>query len=192
MAAIPEAKGREPSSPAPESSAVATLRVLDRGLARAEELLLSLGLASLILLGAYQAIRRNFIPPSPIWADELIRYSVFFIGLVGGALAAQSDRLINIDMLTRLFSVRGKLVLRLVTAAFTIYVCWLFFTGGMKLREAVADEKGELVRTTTVVLALPIASALIAAHLFLHSLIDIYFLSTGKTPPELLDQAPKV
>jgi TRAP-type C4-dicarboxylate transport system permease small subunit len=190
MAASHGTESTEPSS-APEPSSVAALRVLDRGLARVEEALLTAGLAALILLGAYQAIRRNFIPPAPFWADELLRYSVFFIGLVGGALAAQSDRLINIDMLTRLFSVRGKLVLRLLTAAFTIYVCWLFYAGGMKLRAVVADEEGELVRTATVVLALPVAAGLIATHLFLHSLIDVYYLSTGKTPPELLDQAPK-
>src|SRR5687767_10689659 len=143
---------------ADEPRGVGLLRRADLALARVEEVALAISLAVMILLGAYQAVKRNFFGASPFWIDEIIRWSVFFVGLTGGALAAQSDRMINIDMLTRLFSARGKLVLRILTAAFTIYVCWLFIDGSFVVRRVLDSpgEEGELIHPAIGWLALPI------------------------------------
>lgn len=176
-----------------EPRVVKHLRRADLFLARLEEIALAISLLALILLGAYQAVKRNFFGASPFWIDDVIRWSVFFVGLTGGALAAQSDRMINIDMLTRVFSPRGKLVLRILTAAFTIYVCFLFIDGSFVVRRVLdaPGEEGELIRPALGWLALPIAMGLIAAHLALHAIVDVIYLATGKVPPELVEGAPK-
>jgi TRAP-type C4-dicarboxylate transport system permease small subunit len=171
---------------------VALLRYVDRGFMHIEGVAVTICLFALIVVGVYGALKRNFAPPAPFWTDEIIRYSVFFIGLVGAALAAQSDRLFNIDMFTRAFGARGKLVIRIVSAAFTIYICWLFFSGSLTLRDILLDEKGEILDPKWGVLSLPTAMVLIALHLAIHILIDGYYLATGKIPPGLAGpQAPK-
>ncbi|MBI4511242.1 MAG: TRAP transporter small permease [Deltaproteobacteria bacterium] len=171
-----------PKAP-PEPGIISALRAVDRGLAKAEEIALVSCLVVLVLLGVYQAWTRNVMPPCPFWIDELIRYSVFFIGLLGAALAAQSDSLINIDMLTRLLSPRARMVVRIVTAMFTVYVCWLLVRGGLALRQIVADEKGEIIRTGTAVMALPLAATLIGLHVAIHAFVDAFYLITNRPPP---------
>lgn len=176
----------------PEPGPVPLLRAVDRAIMHAEGIAVTIALFILIVVGVYGALKRNFAPPAPFWTDEIIRYSVFFIGLVGAALAAQSDRLFNIDMFTRAFGLRGKLVIRVVSAAFTIYVAYLFFIGSVSLRDILVDEKGEVLDPRFGVLALPLAMALIAVHMLLRIAIDGYYFVTGKTPPDLAAvQVPK-
>jgi TRAP-type C4-dicarboxylate transport system permease small subunit len=175
-----------------EPAFVATLRRIDRGFMHTEGVAVTICLGALIVVGVYGALKRNFAPPAPFWTDEVIRYSVFFIGLVGAALAAQSDRLFNIDMFTRALGVRGKLVIRIVSATFTIYVCWLFFSGSLTLRDILLDEKGEILDPKWGVLSLPVAMVLISVHMAIHILIDGFYLVKGKTSPELAaTQVPK-
>jgi TRAP-type C4-dicarboxylate transport system permease small subunit len=192
MSSLAEAQraagGAEPLPPEP--GFVQSIRKLDRGLALVEEVVLATFVAILLFVGVYGAYKRNIAPLSPFWSDELIRYAVFFIGLTGAALAAQSERLFNIDMFTRLLGVRGKLVLKILQAAFTIGVCWIFFSSSMVLRASLIGEKGELIPAEIAVLSLPIAMTLISIHMFLHILIAGYYLSTGKVPPEMA--VPKV
>jgi TRAP-type C4-dicarboxylate transport system permease small subunit len=176
----------------PEPGPVPMLRAIDRGIVHVEGIAVTIALFVLIVVGVYGALKRNFAPPAPFWTDEIIRYSVFFIGLVGAALAAQSDRLFNIDMFTRAFGLRGKLFIRIVSAVFTIYVAYLFFIGSLSLRDILVDEKGEILDPRYGVLSLPLAMALIAIHMLLHILIDGYYFVTGQMPPDLAAvQVPK-
>jgi len=167
----------------PEPRFVLTVRHIDRGIARIEEVLLSVCLAILLLIGVYGAFKRNFAPPSPFWVDEIVRYAVFFLGLTGAALAAQSDRLFNIDMFTRLLSTRGRLVVHVLQAAFTILVCWFIFRGSLWLYESIKDEVGELIPPGAASMSLPIAMTLISVHMALHMVCDLYYLVTGAEPP---------
>ena len=179
------------SEVSPEPRAVVVFRRLSAGLARLEEATLAVSLAALVLLGAYQAVKRNFFGATPFWIDEVIRWSVFYVGLCGGALAAHSDRMINIDMVTRLFSPRGKLVLRILCAAFTVYVCWIFFEASFVTRTIIESEHGEVIPPAIGWLALPAGMALIAAHTAIHAVIDAIYLALGRVPPEILEGAPK-
>jgi TRAP-type C4-dicarboxylate transport system permease small subunit len=167
----------------PEPAFVQSIRKIDRGIARVEEVLLSVCLATLLLIGVLGALKRNFAPPSPFWIDEVIRYAVFFIGLTGAALAAQADRLFNIDMFTRLMSPRAKLAMHVLQGAFVIMVCWFIFTGSMKLFESLKDEHGELISPAAGSMSLPIAVTLIAVHSLLHIIADLYYLVSGVKPP---------
>lgn len=180
--------GHDP--PPPEPGFVAFLRKIDLALAKVEEVALTLCLFALLLVGVFSALKRNFFPPSVFWADEVIRYMVFFIGLLGAALAAQSDRLFNIDMFARTLGPRPKLVVRILSAAFTIGICWLFALSSMTLRDVLSGEDYEVISPQRGVLPLPGAMIAISIHLALHIVIDAYYLSIGKLPPELT--VPKV
>jgi len=171
-------------SPPPEPGFVRGLRIVDRAISRVEEAVLAVFLLVLLLVGVYGAYKRNISPPSPFWADEIIRYTVFFIGLTAAALAAHSDRLFNMDLLTRALSVRGRLAVKIVAGILTIVVCWLFFRSSLVLRETLLGEKGEVVSPEIGVLSLPIAMTLIAVHLVIQIVIAGYYLASGRTPPE--------
>lgn len=185
-ALAPSEHPTHPAEPAP----IKLLRVLDHSLGYAEQVALAVALGTLIFVGAYQALMRNAFAKNPFWIDETIRYSVFFIGLLGGALAAQSDRLITIDMITRLLPVRGRLLLRIIGAIFTIGICVLLWKSSLLFRSVILDEKGEVMRPATALLALPVGAALIAVHLALHTIVDSYYLVLGRLPPELAEAGP--
>jgi TRAP-type C4-dicarboxylate transport system permease small subunit len=180
------------SPPADEPSFIKGLRKLGRGMSRVEEFVLAMLLVVLILLAVYNAYKRHFSPPSPYWPDEIIRYSVFSIGLLGATLAANTGRLMNIDLLLRLFSPRGRVILRVLTTLFTIVVCYLLFMGSLEVRAVNLrlNEHGEIITPATGILVLPIASVLIGIHLALHTIIDVYYLTIGRLPPHF-DEAPK-
>jgi TRAP-type C4-dicarboxylate transport system permease small subunit len=176
--------GKPPEDPdAP--GLVKGLRAFDRVFARLEEIIIGVSLLGLILLGAYKAVRLNIYPPLPTWAGELISYAVFTIGLFGAALSAQSNRLFNIDQMSKLFGPRGKLVLRIIIGVFTIAVCAIFVRASVTLREIVSDETGHLVEPKWGVLILPAGLALIALHYFIRMICDLVYLFSGKVPPEL-------
>ncbi len=180
------------SPPPDEPASIRALRKLGRALSRVEELVLAAFLVTLILLAVYNAYKRHFSPPSPYWPDEIIRYSVFSIGLLGAALAANSGRLMNIDLVVRLFSPRGRIIVRVLTTLFTLFVCWLLFKGSLEVRAVNLrlHEHGEVITPATGILVLPIAATLIGVHMALHMIIDIYYLAVGRLPPHF-DEAPK-
>jgi TRAP-type C4-dicarboxylate transport system permease small subunit len=177
--------------PPNEPSGIKALRTIGRALQKVEELVLAVLLLVLILLAVYNAYTRHFNPPSPYWPDEVIRYAVFSIGLLGAALAANSGRLMNIDLVVRLFPPRARVWLRVLTTLFTLYVCYLLVVGSMEVRKVNLElhEHGEVITPATGILVLPIASILIGLHLALHMIIDIYYLAMGKLPPHT-DDAP--
>jgi TRAP-type C4-dicarboxylate transport system permease small subunit len=178
--------GHEP--PPDEPPFVQLLRRVDGRIGRAESMVLLVLIGVLLLVGIYAVIARKIFVGQPeytVWTFEVIRYTVFFIGCTGAALATQGDRLFNIDSFTRMFSPRGRLIVRLLTAAFTIGVCIFLVRAGLALRGVVADERSELVPPGLGSLSLPIAFALIIIHVLLHVTIDVHYLLRGKVPPEL-------
>lgn len=160
------------------------LRKADRYLGLAEAVVICVFLAALIFVGAFQAISRNFFKYNPHWVDPIIRSSVFVIGLLGAAMAAQSDRLINIDLLSRVFPARGKLFLKIVTGLVSILVCWWFIKSGMIVYDTEKIPTDEaLIKGEWVAMALPVTFVLIGVHLAVQTVLNLYYFATKKEPP---------
>ncbi len=88
-----------------------------------EDAVLVLLLTAMISLAATQILLRNVFDSGLVWADELLRILVLWVGLAG-ALAASRDRnQIRIDVLSRFLGQRGRLIARVVTNLFTAAVC---------------------------------------------------------------------
>ncbi len=187
MAGVSQAKGLLEGGvdAPPEDGVVVYLRMADRALGKVEEYALTLVLLAMVVIGAWQVIKPEG------WMRETIKYGVLFIGMVAGALATQSDRLFNIDMVGRLLAPRGRLVVRIITALFTIGMCWVLYKASMAFRDSIADEAGEPIKPALGMLPLPYGALLIATHLALHALIDVYYLATGKPSPDVVDLVPK-
>ncbi len=88
-----------------------------------EDAVLVLLLGGMISLAAAQILLRNVFGSGLVWADELLRILVLWVGLAG-ALAASRDRnQISIDVLSRFLGPRTQLAARLLTDLFTAAVC---------------------------------------------------------------------
>ena len=112
------------------------LRRIDRGLAKAEEVLLFVMLLGLLVLAAFQVIWRNLVQPMTqrpplLWADEVLKHVTFVLGILGGTLATHYDKHISLDVLSRLFAQRKRLDLglRILVRSVAIFVCVLLARG---------------------------------------------------------------
>lgn len=174
---------KTPSNTSDEPSSVRALRAIDDALGMLEHVLLAVFLAVLIAVGTGQAIATK-LGSSWAWSFEIIRYSVFFIAMTGAALSAKTEQLIAMDFVTRLLSPRGRARLRLVLRLFTIAVCVLLIIGGKMLSNAATATLYHVINPRWGLMALPIGAAMMAAHVLLHSAIDIIYMARGEVPPD--------
>lgn len=107
------------------SSAIKTLH-------RLEDSLLVLLLGSLILLASTQIILRNLFDTGLVWIDPLLRVMVLWLGLLGAAVAARDNKHIQIDLLTRLLSKSAFLLVEVIVAQFSAWVCLIIAWHGAR------------------------------------------------------------
>jgi TRAP-type C4-dicarboxylate transport system permease small subunit len=109
-----------------------------------ENLLLSVLLATMIVLAASQIVLRWSGAGSLVWGDEAIRLMVLWIAMVAGIAAARENRHISIDVLSRFLKPRAKAVTALIVDLFTALVCAaLAWYGWVMVRFAI--EGGDLL-----------------------------------------------
>ena len=175
-----------PFPPADEPAPVGLLRRLDAGIGLVEQIALCGFLVALIGSGLVSAIAGNVFSTSVSWTAEVIRYSVFYIAMIGAALCAQKARMMSMDVLTRLMTSKQKAMARVLTGMFVVFICALLVMGGLHLLK----ETEKVVHTYDFInpdigkLALPIGAGLIALHYVLHLLIDIRYFAAGRIAPE--------
>jgi TRAP-type C4-dicarboxylate transport system permease small subunit len=162
------------------------LRQLNDWLGRLETGALALLLAILVATGVYQTAAAHLFDKNDTWPYEIIRYSVFFIAMMGAALAAAKSRMINMDVVTRLLTPKTRAGLRVATSLFAVAICFLLYKGGMDMRDTAAgrNEGYDYISPSNGLLALPVGAGLIGFHFLLHAVIDIVWLAGGKVPPE--------
>lgn len=165
---------------------VQALLTVDRYIGLGEQALLVVFLVSLIAVGSYQAIGRNFLNLSPAWSFDALRYLVFFIAIFGAALSAHTKQVIRMDVLTRVLSPRGRAYARLTTGVFTIAVSLFLAYAFWHFRStALASEtKYEFIPISTVALAMPIGMVLISFHILVQMIVMATTLARGEVPVE--------
>lgn len=175
-----------PPQPSPPADRFADAPPLARALARFDRalgLLEQAALAALLVL--IVAVAAATVLTSLPWADELIRYGVFAMAMLGGAFATHHQRLMSVDVLSRTLSARARAILRLVLAAFTIAMTAVLFDGGLQIvtLQREAPQSGHL-STIYPALLIPVGMGLIAAHLVLQAVIELSYLAAGRLAPE--------
>jgi TRAP-type C4-dicarboxylate transport system permease small subunit len=175
--------------PEPEPDAVLMIRNVNRALGYAEVALLCLFLSSLIGVACYNLIANHVLDKNPTWTDELIRYSVFLVAWSGATLAAQTDQMLNMDLITRVVNPRTRLMVRIFTGCFTLVACALLTWGGWKIRDTVATEDYEVISKGKVALAFPLGAAIIGLHTAMHMAIDAIYLVKRRLPPTVTQQS---
>ncbi len=96
------------NGPVDEPSGVALLRRANKAVGVVEQAVLAALLLTLITAAILQAIYGNLLNRELGWSDEVIRYSVYYIAMISAAFAAGRQRMISMDILTRVMTARQK------------------------------------------------------------------------------------
>ncbi|TAK65860.1 MAG: TRAP transporter small permease [Bacteroidetes bacterium] len=106
------------------------IQLVSRYLSYLERGLIIVLLSTMVLLSFTQVILRNLFSTGFLWADPLLRHAVLWIGFIGASLAAQQEKHINIDALTRFTSPRVTNLIKILTSLFPVVVCYFLAQAG--------------------------------------------------------------
>ncbi|MCX5743517.1 MAG: TRAP transporter small permease [Proteobacteria bacterium] len=117
---------------------------------------------------------------------EIVKTGTYAIAIFGSAYATHQSRHLAMDLISRRFSPRNRLVLKILLAVFAGFIVILMFRAGLKSidNERARASHALLLSAQQIAWMIPIGSVLIVFHLVVHTLIDIDYLRRGKTPPE--------
>lgn len=99
---------------------------LDRYLEKLESLLLVWVLLTVLVFAFLPVFLRVFFDTSIIWAPELNRLLVLWIGFLGAALAVKENRHISLEVLTKFIPKKWLPLTQFFVYCFIIYVCGSF------------------------------------------------------------------
>lgn len=171
------------------------LAALSRFFAVLEGVGIGLCMTAVVLLATWQFVERNMtqhhlpflrVPP---WTDGVIRHSVFMLGFLGGAYATYTARHIRIDAVTRVLKARPRMILRVVTTAFAIWIVFLLMKASLDFHNITLEEAGEASQADELFtpargsMILIVGYAVIALHFFVQMVIDVAWLISRQTPP---------
>ncbi len=143
---------------------------IDRGLAKAETVLLVIFLGIMVVLAFAQVVLRNLFGTGLVWGDTIVRHMVLWAGFIGGALASYEGRHISIDALTKYLSPRVKHAAAAVTHLFAAVVCYYLATASWTFITAEMEAGGEFVLALpgwTAMAIIPAGYVMIMLHFFL-------------------------
>ena len=161
------------------------LRRADHALGVGEQAVLFVLLGAVVLTAAAAALSDRLLGVHlGRWWFDVVRGGTFSIAMLGAVFASHQQRHLSMDLISRRLPARGRLVLRVILALFTMFIAILLVRSGLHQLGTVGEERGEhLISTHAIVTFLPVGAALIMLHTLLHMLIDLDYLARGKTPP---------
>jgi TRAP-type mannitol/chloroaromatic compound transport system permease small subunit len=181
------ARQAEPQAAFPDDGPLARgLRKADHALGVGEQAALFVLLGAVVVTAAAAALSDRLLGIRlGRWWFDIVRGGTFSIAMIGAVFASHQQRHLAMDLVSRRLPPRGRLGLRVVLAAFTVFIAALVLRSGFHQLDTVGDEAGEhLISTHTIVAFLPIGAVLIIVHTLLHMAIDLDYLVRRKTPPE--------
>jgi TRAP-type C4-dicarboxylate transport system permease small subunit len=161
------------------------LRRADAALGVAEQAVLFALLGAVVLTAATAALSDRVLGFSlGRWWFDIVRGGTFSVAMIGAVFASHQQRHLSMDLVSRRLPPRGRLVLRVILAVFTMFVAALLVRSGLHQLGTVGEEGGDhLISTRTIVMFMPIGAGLIILHTLLHMVIDLDYLARRKTPP---------
>lgn len=106
------------------------ISAISRVLSRLEQALLIALLSGMIGFAFLQVVLRNVFSTSLLWADPMLRHGVLWIGFIGASLAAQQDKHITLDVISRFLSPTVSRLVRIVSAFFAATVTFFLARAG--------------------------------------------------------------
>ncbi len=151
-----------------------------------EDGILVILLSVMILVAAAQILLRNFFDTGFPWGDQALRILVLWVALMGAVAASRENKHINIDVLLRFLSRRGRAMSQVVVGLFTAFVCGVvaFYAGRFVYLDYEAGAKvyGNLP-VWIVEIILPVGFTLIAIRYIIFTLAQFkdFMVREGKS-----------
>lgn len=146
-----------------------TLAKLSSLVAGAAGLIANLLLIAMLLSIAVQVIARFVIGAPTVWAEELARFLLVAITMIGSAALIEKNKHISIDIVVEVLPRRAQVVLNWLRDAITLTVCGLVVNYGWLLSGIGARQTstGLGIKMSLPYMAIPIGAALMALVLVL-------------------------
>jgi TRAP-type C4-dicarboxylate transport system permease small subunit len=87
-----------------------------------ENWLIALLVVFLVLFSLLQIILRNFFSTGIVWGDTMLRHLVLWVGLLGAARATAEHKHIQVNLLSKLLSVKSARILGIICDLFAMVV----------------------------------------------------------------------
>lgn len=165
----------------------AKVRAIDALVGKGEQIALVFMLLMVVLFGASHALLDKIAHIHVPYKDDVIKSGTFAIAMIGGAFASHQMKHLSMDLLSRRFSPRNRLFLRITLSLFVVFVLVLLIKSGLANieNEKQFQQGGEyLVSRVKVAWLIPIGAVLMIFHAVLHIIIDVDYIARGKVPPE--------
>jgi C4-dicarboxylate transporter DctQ subunit len=156
---------------------------INHSIEQVETVILVIILSFMVLFAFLQVVLRNIFDEGILWGDILLRHLVLWVGFIGASLATKESKHINIDLFSRFLSDRGKLINKLITTLFSVFICVLLTNASWKF---VLDEKSMGTEIFSGMPAwyfqiiIPVGFLLMALRFLVQSIESIAGLSTMK------------
>lgn len=144
-------------------------------------------LAWLVLVLAWQVISRYALNQPSSVTEEMLRYGVIWMSMLGAAYAVGKGSHLSVDMLRDRLTASGRLRLdALIAVAFIIFAMAVLIYGGMRAVTIAARQTSPVMQISMgwVYLALPVSGGL----MILYSILNLLDLRRGVTHHVDLDE----
>lgn len=98
------------------------LNTIDYWLSRICRFFIGLSFCVLIASVSIQVLGRTF-DSSPVWTEELTRFSLLYLAAIGAGLSFKSGELVNVDVVCDAFGEKWSVRLRFISALLTAVLC---------------------------------------------------------------------
>ncbi len=163
------------------------VRNVDNLIGKVEQVLLVAIFATLVVVTSVHALSdKLFHAHVFMFKDDVLKAGTFAIAMLGGAFASHQAKHLSMDLLSRRFSPRHRLFLKITLGLFVVFVLVLLIRAGFSTidteRGFAAEDK--LLTRVRIAYLIPIAGAVMIFHTVLHMVIDVDYIARRKTPPE--------
>ncbi|MBA3462203.1 MAG: TRAP transporter small permease [Deltaproteobacteria bacterium] len=163
-----------------------TVRRIDNIIGMVEQVALVTLLAIVVVTAASHALLDRFANYHVPFKDDVIRAGTFTIAMLAGAFASHQAKHLSMDLISRRFSPRARMFLKVFLALFVIFMVILFVRSGFHniANEQQFASEDKLITRVRIAWLLPIGGFLIIIHTLLHTIIDVDYILRHKLPPE--------
>jgi TRAP-type C4-dicarboxylate transport system permease small subunit len=156
---------------------------LNDAVGKVENVLISVGLLSMLFLAFLQVIMRDVFNKGLPWADSIVRLLVLWVGFVGAALATKLDQNLTLEVLTKYMPERLRHLSSIVVKLFAIMVCYFLFRASLKFlgdEMTTGEEYLNLFPSWYTLTIFPATFVLIPFHLVIGIIKDVVYFVKGK------------
>jgi TRAP-type C4-dicarboxylate transport system permease small subunit len=145
---------------------------------RAEEIIFSVFVVLMIVLGLLPIVLRYFSSVGVQGTDELSRYLLLWIALFGAGTAVRERSSISVDLISQMVSMRKRLLIRGITEFASVAVCVVVVWASVAFVRSQAEFSNGKVAILSIPewwlsLVLPIGFSILTLRLLVASVVDL-------------------